>query len=374
MSILHFIKRLFRAQVILPLILGAAVLLGLLAFGDVRKILALMESFQHVYLLYFLLLMVAYEILRCAEWHFMLLSLGIRVPLRTQVFTFITGEVSKDLPVGNFIPDYVLQRSQGTDFGLASSATLLITLMEVAVSLTGVVIIGIDGWNWLRPLILVGTFVAALVAWALYRWYHVPHQHPPRARIQRLLRWRIVRTAMDELRQFLRGEATLMHPHVLGIGSALAAAYLIIGGSGVYLVLLGLGLSQVSWWQALAVYFFSIAFAAIVPLPMDFGSVELSGTGALVAMGLGPTDAVSVMLINRVLSFGATIAIALIVTAILHRELAAALRARPRAAPPSPQVAPPSDPAMPTPQPERADGARAYGLGRPAGPVPPRSG
>lgn len=322
------LKSVLRPNVLIPVVIAVGLLAGLLAFGNPSQILALLAGFRLQYLLYFFLTMVAYEAVRCTQWHFMLLSLGIRVPLRTQIFTYMSGEVTKDLPVGNFFPDYVLQRSQGTDFGLASSATLLITLIEVAVSITGVVIIGIDGWEWLRPVILIGTFAFVLIVWALYRWHHLPHQHRPHPRFQMVLKRKWVQKGLDEIRQFLRGEKTLLHPHVLAIGAALGAIYLTLGGVGLYLVILGLGLPHISIWSVLAVYYFSLAFAAIVPLPMDFGSTEVSGTGALVADGMGRSGAVGTMLLARLLSLAATLVIALVTILILHDEFRAALSMR----------------------------------------------
>ena len=110
---------LIRPGVLLPVLIGVAVLAGLLAFGDVSSIVALASTFQRVYLLYFLLLTLGYEALRLAVWHYLLGALDIRVPLRTQVFTFTAGEVTRDLPIGNYVPDYLLQQSHGTDFGSA---------------------------------------------------------------------------------------------------------------------------------------------------------------------------------------------------------------------------------------------------------------
>jgi uncharacterized protein (TIRG00374 family) len=340
-NVQRVLAQIFRPRVILTLILALAILLGLLAFGDPKKIVALMEHFQRVYLLYFLLLTLVYEALRCGLWYFLLRALKTEVTPRTAIFTFTVGEVTRDLPVGNFIPDWVLQRTRAANFGLASSATLLTTLLEVSVCLAGIVIIGIDGWSWLRPLIMVGLFAFALLVWAFYRWYHLPHKHKPHRRVEWALRQKWVRQGLEQLRQFAQGEQTLLHPHVLGIATAFAASYLVIGGLGIYLIILGLGL-QLAWYQALAVYFFSIAFAAIVPLPMDFGSVELSGTGALVAMGLSGTDAVSVVLINRVLSFGAVLVLAAGVFVIFHREIRELFRgsSEPRAELPADDVSP----------------------------------
>jgi uncharacterized protein (TIRG00374 family) len=317
-------SRLLHPKVLVAFGLAVALLVALLVFGNVRSVFALIGSFRLIYLVPFFLLMVAYEVVRCAQWHMMLIWLDIKVPVRTQVFSYISGEVTKTLPIGNFFPDYVLQRSQGTDFGLASSATLMITLLEVGVALTGVVIIGIGDWGWLRPVILVGTFVFLLLVWMFYRWHHAPHQYrAPR----RMPRWRWIQTAMNELRQFLAGEKKLLRPQAVAVGALLSAIYLILGGIALYVVALGLGV-DISIWQALAVYFFSLAFAAIVPLPMDFGSTELSGVGALLAMGVSRTAAVSVLLFARALSLGSTLIIAFVTALVLRGEVRAALAAR----------------------------------------------
>ena len=68
-------------------------------------------------------------------------------------------------------------------------------------------------------------------------------------------------------------------------------------------------------------YLFRLAFALITPIPLDIGPIEVSGVGALVALGVDERAAVGVMLINRVLTIGASVAIALVVVLVLHGEL-----------------------------------------------------
>ncbi len=317
-----------RPRVLVTVAVVLALLAGLLAFGNVSQMVKLLAGFHPAALAIFFAVMVAFEAMRWVQWHFMLVSLGIRVPRRTEIFVYMTGEVTKDLPGGIFFPDYLLKRSQGTDFGLASSATMLMTILEVAISLTGLLILGIDAWPWLRPLILVGSFAFLLVVWTLYRWHHHPHQHRPHPRLLALLRHRLVRKSLDELSQFGQGEATLLHPHVLTIGSLFSATYLALGGLGLYVIIAGLGIPRVSVWQALAAYFFTVVFAAIIPLPMDFGSTEVSGTGALLAMGVARSGAVASVLIQRGLNLLCTLIIAAVTFLVLHDELRAALAVR----------------------------------------------
>jgi glycosyltransferase 2 family protein len=314
-------KKLLQPRVLTPAILSVALLAVLFTFADARKVLHLMSGFQHIYLLYYLLLMIAYEVVRGLQWHFLLKALDLHVPLRAQIFAFAMGETTKSLPIGNYFQNYVLQQSKGADFGRTSAATTLIVLTEVAVSLVGVVIIGLGSWSsWLRPLIIVGTAVVVLCGWLFTKLYHA------RSAPQWMTKHEALRKILDELRQFREGTRDLLRPRVLAIQVSLGSMYLAIAGIALYVVIRGLGLNSVSLWQAWAVYFFSLAVGLIFPLPVDIGVTEISGVGALVAIGVDRSYAVGIMLINRVLSIGASVAIALIVVVVLHDEFRATLR------------------------------------------------
>lgn len=331
-----------RPRVCLPILLGVVLLLALLTLGNVHDVVAMLGRFQPRYLLAFAAAMLVYEAVRCLQWRFLLTALGIRVPVRTQVFTYVTGEVMKSLPIGNFFPDYVLQRSQGTDFGLASSITLAINLMEVALTLVGLVLLDVPGWNWLRPLILFGLAGFALLVWLAWLFTRrlasvkmgasasttsvAIHRLPVRP--ERLFTHPSVRKALDELRQFRAGSVQILRPHVLLPAALCSATYLVFGGLGLALLAWGLGLDQVTLGQALAVYFFSLAFATIIPLPMDLGSTELGGVGVFLALGVGvgKSAAVGVMVLDRTLALGSTFALALVVGLVLQAEVRAELR------------------------------------------------
>jgi uncharacterized protein (TIRG00374 family) len=326
-------KKLLSPKVVIPVILSVAVLVGLLFFGNVRQVIRLMEGFDRPYLLWFVMLMVVYEVVRGVQWHYLLQSMDIRVPLRAQIFAYAVGEVTKSIPVGNYFQNYVLQEAEGTDFARSSAATTFIILIEVFVSLMGVAIIGLGAWSsWLRPVILIGLPVFGFIAWAA----HARHTYP------RTPQWvkehKFLLQALDAFKQFREGAAALFRPHVVGIAVLLGAIYVIVGASALYLVVRGLGIGGVSLWQVWAVYFFSLAFSLIIPLPMDIGATEISGVGAFLALGMSKGNAVGAMLVNRALSFGSAIAIALVLLVILHDQFRAALRS-----PQSPRRAEPAE-------------------------------
>jgi len=78
------------------------------------------------------------------------------VPFNARLFSFAGGEATRFLPIGNYFENYLLTAAEGVDFGFSSAVTTVTVLLEVAVSLTGLVILGLGNWWWIRPLILLG--------------------------------------------------------------------------------------------------------------------------------------------------------------------------------------------------------------------------
>jgi hypothetical protein len=324
----RLLKRLLNPTFIIFAVLGVSVIAALLAFGNARQVLGLMAGFPRIYLLWFFLLMVGYEVVRGAQWHFLLGSLDIRPPLHIQVFAYLASEMAKLVPIGNYFENYILERAEGTDIGRSSAATTLVVLIEVGVSLLGVVVLGLGTWTgWIRPLIVLGVAAFALLVWLTHRRHHT-HGLP-----RWLMRHSFTQLVLEELRRFRQGTADLLDPRVLAVATGLGALYLVIAGSALFLVIRGLAeqglsLGHVSLGNALAVYFFSLAFSLIFPLPVDIGVLELSATGAWLALGLDRTSAVTIVLLNRVLSLASTVLIALMGIAVLHEGFLEALAGR----------------------------------------------
>jgi len=322
-------KRLLRPNVLIPLIFGAALVAALLSFANVTKVIALITAFHPVGVLYFVLLMLAYEAVRGVQWHVLLRALGVEASLRTQAFTFLGGEVTKSLPIGNYFQNYLLQQSEGTDFSRSSAATTLVIWVEDAVCLVGLLILGLGHWTWLRPVIALGLAAAALVGGALYAGRDAVHA--PRWMERR----KSMRALIAGIKTFREGASDLLRPRLLILVTALGAVYLTIAGAALYVVAHGLGLGAVTVTQVLAVYFFSLAIGLLIPIPVDIGLTEVSGVGAFLAIDANKNAAVGVMLLNRVLSIVAALLIALVAAVFLRAEFRAVLRARPRRSPPT---------------------------------------
>lgn len=318
-------KKLLRPRVILPAIFAAAVIAALLAFSDLGKVVRLMEGFNRLYLLYFFLLMVAYELVRGLQWQYLLHALKIRVPIRAQWFSFLVGEMGKSLPIGNYLQNYLLERAQGADFGRSSAASTLIIITEVFVSVIGVVILGLGSWTtFLRPIIIIGLILTGVAVFLIVKFHH--SGNPPRWMTKR----KAMQKVLQEFGEFEKGAVDLFKPRVLAVEIALSATYLIIAGAGLYIILRGLNIGGASFGEALAVYFFSLATSLIIPIPVDIGVIEITAVGAFLVVGVSRAGAVGTVLINRVLSIIASIAIAIIAMIVFHDQLRAALKDRPR--------------------------------------------
>ncbi len=294
---------------LLVVLVTVAVLGALLWYGDLHKVLILVGQFRPIYILWFVFLMTAHEILRGVLWVILLQALGIRVPVRTQVFAFAAGEAVKFIPTGAYLQNYLLQRSTGTDFGESSSVTTVMILAEISSAGVGVVVLGVGDWSfWLR----VSIGIVGLVFVLLGRAFLLARRVPPAPAW--MLRNRRARSLLEALAHFRLGAASLVQPPVVRLTLVLSLLYVLLAGSALYIVILGLGITGVSFWQAVGVSCFGLAFYVVL------GSLEAADVGVLVGLGVSKTAAVTAIFVNRGLGIGLTACLAGVTMLVLHEE------------------------------------------------------
>jgi len=297
---------------------------ALLAFADVKTVIALVIHFPRANLLWFLVLSVIYEFIRYTQWRYLLRALHVRTPQRPQVFAFIMSEFSRNLPVGDYFQNYLLQQSTGADFSRTAAATTLILASEVTLCLLGVLILGLGAWTTpVRAVIIGGTALVVLLM-LLLAWAYTRLRRSAWA-----LRWvkehKGPRTVARAVNRFREGAGDLFHPRILLIQGLLGAAYLLIASGGLYVVVQGLDPRlSIDFPQVAAVYLFALASAALFPAP------EAGGVGAFLAFGVGRNVAVGAMLLNRVLSIAFALISAVVAIAVLPGEVRAVLQTRGR--------------------------------------------
>ncbi len=300
----RIVRRLLRPRIILPVIVSAAIIAALLAFADVAKLADLIARLQPAYLGGAVLLMVAYNAVRSAQWFYLLDHLGVVAPRREEALAYIGGALTKYLPGGSYFQNYLLYETSGVDPALSSVATTLIVFTEPVVALIFVFLIGVDDWVWLRWLIGLGLPLALLFAVGVYRLIESPAQ--PHWLTER----RLYRVLADELVRFRDGLAHMAHPSILATQTALAAVFVVLEGIALYMVALALRIESLSVTSALAAYCFSVAVALVVPIFTDLGTLEAGGVAALIAMGVSRHGAVGVMVLDRALIIAVAIVLA----------------------------------------------------------------
>jgi uncharacterized membrane protein YbhN (UPF0104 family) len=303
------VKRHPYARGVLLTVVMLLVVAALLWFGGLGRIGDQVAHFQRVYLVWFVLLTVAYELVRGALWHGLIRCLEGGVTVKSEIFAFAAGEAVKFVPTGAYLQNYILRQSADADFGHSSAATTAIIVAEIVVSLLGVAVLGVGNWSLtLRiAIVVLGTGVILLVR----RYLGSPH---PMRMPDWAMRYKPLRWVAKEYTHFRTGAAVLTHPRILAFTLGLTALSLVLSGVALYVVLRGLGVTGISFSQAIAVNCFGLAFYVVL------GSLEAADVGVLVGIGVSKSAAVSAVLLNRALGIGVTIIMAAVVMAVLRGE------------------------------------------------------
>lgn len=306
------------ATVIIPLVVS----LGLLAYvsylGSARDSAGqLWEIVRHTWLP-ILLLTIPYAAARALVWYELLQELGIRVPKRQLAAAFAGGEITKSLPAGIYVQNFLLGRlthlSQHSTIRSATATTAMLGL-ESLLALPVALIIGIPGSPWVRW-VLVGVVVLWLVilvlAWALVR-YRTMHMPP------RVARWR--KRLIQGIEEFLAAGKELVTVKTLR-SLVPTAIYMLVYVIDLYIIMRAVGVYTVNFMDVMGVYALVVLAVILVPIPTEIGITEFTGLGGLLAYGIPHSTAAIIMLSLRLLATGATILVAGVVLIVVRHEVA----------------------------------------------------
>jgi uncharacterized membrane protein YbhN (UPF0104 family) len=307
--------------VLVSAVVSIAIIAGLLAFADVAKVANVLTGVRPIYLGAAAVLIFGYNGVQSLQWLYLLDHLGIVAPRRDAVLAFTGGNLTKYLPGGSYFQNYLLYETSRVDPALSFVATMLMVLAEPAVALVLLLIIGIDGWVWLRWLLAIGLPLAGLVATGLYLFIESPV----------MPRWltghRLYKAVAKQVVHFREGLGRIARPRILLTTAALSAALVLLEGLALYMVARALRIDGLPVTAALAAYYFSIGVSLVVPIFTNLGTLEAAGVAALIALGVSPEGAVGVMVLDRALIIALAIVLAVIVGFVLRDLLGRALRA-----------------------------------------------
>ncbi len=310
------LKKLLTPRVIVPAVLSAGFLAFIVTFGDAGKVLQQIALAAPRAVIPVFFLTILYLTVKGAQWHIYLRRLDIRPKRKEFLVPYAGGEFSNSLPFGVYLENYLLKGSLGEGFGKSAAATTWMLITEILVCLLALIVIGIPGWPWVRPLaagVVVGmvAFGAVCIKTRLVK--------------ERLERWKPrkkwAKSACEGLKDFLDGSSQLFSWHTFAYGLPLTTIYLGAYTTALYVIGVTLQAPNWGWNNATASYAFSLVIVLLVPVLPHLGAIEVSGLGALLQYGMPRALAAASLLTLRMLTTGTIFLACGLVLIVYHRQV-----------------------------------------------------
>ena len=320
------LKMIFNPKVLIPTLLSAALLAFILTFANSGQVLGeiITGVASPASLVPAIFLVIVYLVAKLIQWKIYLARLSLRPGWKELLVPYAGGEIGNSLPMGVYIENYLLKGSLGSGIGRSAAATTWMLITEIITCLLALLVIGVPGWLWVRP--LAGAMIVGMVLIGLFFF---------KTRVVRDWlakwepRWRWLRSVRDGIKQFLEGSDELFSWHTFVYGLPLTAIYLGAYATVLYVVgnvLFAPQRQPWSWPEAASAYAFSLIIVLLVPVLPQLGTVEASGLGVLLMFGISRNQAVGGFLALRLLATGAIILVCALLLLLLHRETGAVIR------------------------------------------------
>jgi uncharacterized protein (TIRG00374 family) len=278
---------------LLPVLAAIGGLCGLLMLVNPQSMLTALHGFDGTTLVPVLLLTLGFYLLQGLRWHFLLRNVGVAGRIRDHQLINLAGQtMTAVVPLGDLTRALLASRSSGIAFG-ATAAT--VTVQELTFSLL-VVAAAAPGLARLPGgFILMGAVTVAIAAviaiLTVPRLFAAVHH---------------VVAATPGLRRFAGDIATLRdevckllsRPGVLA-GSLLDLGRVVTATASLLLILRGLHIDVLGWWDVALVLAVSSIGGALSLLPGGVGANEASVVGVLVIFGVNPAAAAAVAVVQR---------------------------------------------------------------------------
>ncbi len=312
-------KKLLQPKILVPILLSVSLLAFVFSITDAPKVAGYLRAMSVPLAAGVFATTIGYMSIKWVQFDSFLDRLQLRVSWRQSMLAFVVGEMTLPVPAGIYAQNFVLLRITGADFSRSSGATTAVLVSEGAISLVGVLILGIPGWEALRYAILALFFVAAVPALVVMK---VEFVHKV---LVRFLEDGPFPDAGSGLIEIVRDTKELLFPTGFVRVVPVTSAYLLCLVAGFYLTAHGIG-EHVDFLQAAAIYLFAIAIVLVSPVSAQLGIVEAGGVGAMQQFGYSPSESLAVMLGFRLLWTGSVWLVGGTVLMALRSELGGARR------------------------------------------------
>jgi hypothetical protein len=311
-------RAVFRPQVILPVLLAAALLVFAFKLGDLGKVVGRLKALPlHVPGISTGCAAI-YLGCKAVQLHLMLKRIGVAIPARPFWLAFAVGEMTLTLPLGLFSQNWVLSASRRVHVGRSSAATVMMLLVEIAVVFLFLAVMGVPGWmpvRWAAVAVLV-LFIALVASAVLF-------EQRARRIANRVRRKWLKKVATGGI-ELLDGLRKLCTPSTIGVSLVLAAIYLGALTVAFWQVARGMHVQHLAYLDAATIYMFSLAVILIgAGLVSQIGTIDILGMVVARAWGIGYTDGLAMMLGFRILWTGSIWLLCLPMVAWTWREIPA---------------------------------------------------
>ncbi len=309
-------RAILKPQVVLPVLLAAALLVFAFKLGDLGKVVGRLRTLPLHVLGVSVGCAAIYLGCKAVQLHLMLKRIGVAIPARPFWLAFAVGEMTLTLPLGLFSQNWVLSASRRVHVGRSSAATVMMLLVEIAVVFLFLAVIGVPGWasvRWAAVGLLV-LFIAFVAAAVLFD----EKARELASRVQR--EW--PKKAAQGGVELLDGLRKLCTPGTIAVSLVLAAIYLGALTVAFWQIGRGMHVQHLAWLDAATIYMFSLAVILIgAGLISQIGTVDILGMVVARAWGIGYTDGLAMMLGFRIVWTGSIWLLCLPMVASTWREM-----------------------------------------------------
>jgi hypothetical protein len=309
-------RAVLKPQVILPVLLAAALLVFAFSLGDLGKVVARLRDLPLRVLGISIGGAAVYLGCKAVQLRLMLRRIDVCIPPRPFWLAFAVGELTVTLPLGLFSQNWVLSASRRVHVGRSSAATVMMLLVEIATVFLFLAVIAIPGWSevrWISVALLV-VFASAVAAALLF-------EDRARKLPDRFHREWVKKIAKGAI-ELLDGLRKLCTPHTIAVSLVLAAIYLGALATAFWQVGRGMHVQHLSYLDATTIYMFSLAVILIgAGLISQIGTVDLLGMVIARAWGIGYTDGLAMMLGFRIVWTGSIWLLCLPIVGATWREM-----------------------------------------------------
>ena len=316
LNLLSRARAVLKPQVVLPVLLAAALLVFAFKLGDLGKVVGRLKTLPLHVQGVSVGCAAIYLGCKAVQLHLMLKRIDVAIPARPFWLAFAVGEMTLTLPLGLFSQNWVLSASRRVHVGRSSAATVMMLLVEIAVVFLFLAIMGVPGWTSVRwaAVGLLVLFVAIVASAVLFE---------KKARqISNGVQREWLKKAAKGGVELLDGLRKLCTPSTIGVSLVLAAVYLGALTVAFWQIGRGMHVQHLVYLDAATIYMFSLAVILIgAGLVSQIGTVDILGMVVARAWGVGYTDGLAMMLGFRIVWTGSIWLLCLPMVASTWREI-----------------------------------------------------